>query len=68
MNTLSRSFIQRCPKVDYVREILETPDGGLVAIDWANLNSSQKLILIVLPGNTGTSKENYVTHFVDEAG
>ena len=43
------------------------PDGGVIAIDWLNLDSPQKVILLVLPGLTGSSKENYVTHFVDEA-
>ena len=60
--------MQRCIQMNYIREILKTPDGGLVAIDWSNLEAPKKLILLVLPGITGSSKDNYVTHLVDEAG
>ena len=61
-------MIQRCVKLNFSREVLTTPDGGQIAIDWANLDSSKKCIVLVLPGLTGSSKENYVTHLVDEAG
>ena len=39
----------------------------MIAIDWANLEAPKKVILLVLPGITSSSQENYVTHFVDEA-
>lgn len=67
LNTIMFSFIQRCIKHDYTREILKTDDGGLIAIDWANLDAPKKVILIVFPGLTGCSKDNYVTHLVDKA-
>ena len=67
-NTIFVGFMQRCIKVDYSREVLKMADGGLVAIDWSNINAPQKLILMIIPGNTGSSKSCYVTHFVDEAG
>jgi len=60
-------MIQRCIKHNYSRELLYTPDGGVIAIDWANLNSPKKVVVLVLPGLTGSSKENYVTHFVEKA-
>jgi len=46
--------------------VLNTPDGGLIAIDWANLGAPKKVILLVLPGLTGSSAENYVTHLVEK--
>ena len=61
-------MIQRCVKLNYFREVVKTPDGGLIALDWANLNASKNIILLVLPGIIGSSKMNYVTHLVDEAG
>ncbi len=68
LNTLIFGLIQKCIKHKYVREIITTEDGGEIAIDWANLNSTKnKVIVLVLPGLTGSSKDNYVTHFVDEA-
>jgi abhydrolase domain-containing protein 1/3 len=67
VNTIVFAVIQRCIKHHYYREILKTRDGGLVAIDWANLGAPKKLILLVLPGLTGSSKDNYVTHLADEA-
>ena len=39
----------------------------MIAIDWANLNASKKVVLLVLPGITGSSQESFVTHLVDEA-
>jgi abhydrolase domain-containing protein 1/3 len=67
LNTIVFAIIQRCLKIDYKREVLKTSDGGLIAIDWCNEKASQKLVLLVLPGLTGSSKDNYVTHLVDQA-
>ncbi len=68
-NTAVFALIQRVIKHNYSREILKTADGGLIAIDWLNQNNAKnKLIVLVLPGLTGSSKENYVTHLVDKAG
>lgn len=67
LNTIVFAFVQRCIKQDYEREILTADDGGLVAIDWVNLKAPKKVILVVFPGLTGCSKDNYVTHLVDKA-
>ena len=67
LNTAVFSVIQRCIKHDYNREILKTPDGGQIAIDWTNEDAKNNLIMLVLPGLTGCSKDNYVSHFVDKA-
>ena len=66
LNTVIFAIIQRCVKHHYYREVLNTADGGLIAIDWANLGAPKKVILLVLPGLTGSSKENYVTHLVEK--
>ena len=67
-NTIILAVMQRCVKTNYTREILTTQDGGRLAIDWSNVDeSSKKLVLLILPGLTGSSKDNYVTHFVDKA-
>ncbi len=69
LNTILFAMIQRCVKVEYKREILKTEDGGQIALDWVerNLDESKKLILLILPGLTGSSKDSYVTHLADEA-
>ena len=52
LNTIILAIFQRCVKVNYDREILKTQDGGVIAIDWANIEeSNKKLILIIFPGN-----------------
>lgn len=69
INTAVLAVIQKVLPHDYHREILKTQDGGLLAVDWANINSSdKKMVVLVLPGLTGSSKENYVTHLVEKAG
>lgn len=68
LNTVVLAFLQKVIKHDYFREVLKTPDGGLIAIDWANYHRSEKkMILLVLPGLTGSSKANYVSHLVEKA-
>lgn len=67
LNTIVFALVQRCIPHHYVREILKTQDGGLIAIDWANLGAPKRVIFLVLPGLTGSSKENYVTHLVEKA-
>lgn len=69
INTAVLAMIQKVLPHDYHREVLKTQDGGLLAIDWANINSNdKKMVVLVLPGLTGSSKENYVTHLVEKAG
>ena len=38
-----------------------------MAIDWLNTKATNNLVILVLPGLTGDSKDNYVTHFVEKA-
>lgn len=68
LNTITLALIQKIIKHDYLREVLKTQDGGVLAIDWANIkNSDKKVIVLVLPGLTGSCRENYVTHLVQKA-
>lgn len=47
-----------------IREYIDAPDGGRVAIDWAptkeNLDKDETPCLVVLHGLTGGSHESYI--------
>jgi predicted alpha/beta-fold hydrolase len=69
INTAVLAMIQKVLPHNYHRELLKTQDGGLLALDWANMTSyANKMIVLVLPGLTGSSKENYVSHLIEKAG
>ncbi|XP_029679738.1 phospholipase ABHD3 isoform X2 [Formica exsecta] len=56
------------PPIKYRREILTLPDGGEVALDWAEKDCSvTSPIVIVLPGLTGGSQAEYVKCLVSAA-
>ena len=73
VNTALFAAIQKCVKVNYERELVRLDDGGTIALDWSMHNeaatkqASKKLVVLVLPGLCGSSKENYITHMVEEA-
>ncbi|XP_058804046.1 phospholipase ABHD3-like [Phymastichus coffea] len=49
------------PSIKYRREMLTLSDGGEVALDWAEENSSPASpIVIILPGLTGASQAEYI--------
>ena len=59
------------------REILTLDDGGVVALDWGllehstpssreTLGRSDTPILLILPGITGCSMDNYILHLVED--
>nr|CCA16551.1 serine protease family S33 putative [Albugo laibachii Nc14] len=54
----------------YKRELVEFPDGGISAIDWALPTNSKSLIdptiptMLILPGFTGTSQSVYIRSLV----
>ncbi|XP_014234259.1 phospholipase ABHD3-like [Trichogramma pretiosum] len=49
------------PHMKYRRELLTLSDGGEVALDWAEENSSNSSpIVIILPGLTGASQAEYI--------
>lgn len=66
VQTLLRSFIQSRPKIEYHSEMLLMPDGGQVKLDWAggSNNSRNCPTVLMLPGLTGCSADNYVLHMV----
>lgn len=64
--TVIASLLKSHPLVDYSREFIHMPDGGVVALDWANSASipTSHFTVLILPGLTGTSDDNYIRHFV----
>ncbi|XP_072041838.1 phospholipase ABHD3-like [Amphiura filiformis] len=56
--------------VDYRREMVHTPDGGEIAIDWADnddgspYETSERPIVIIIPGLAGSSEEDYIKRMV----
>lgn len=63
---------EKHPNVDYERQLLEMPDGGVVSLDWAlpirsdgsvtplsEIDANKRTVLI-LPGLTGGSSEHYI--------
>ena len=63
--TVVGNVLKSQPFVDYNRQVLHTPDGGMLALDWVNAgNPSTPLTVLILPGLTGTSGHNYIRHFV----
>ena len=70
--TVVASLLKRTLPVRYRRELLETPDGGEIALDWVD-NNSETLenpaahpTVLILPGLTGTSRQNYILHLVQQ--
>jgi abhydrolase domain-containing protein 1/3 len=52
----------------YKREIVQQLDGGILAIDWAGPKAKKsKKILLIAPGITGDSSEQYVRHLGHDA-
>lgn len=63
--TVVGNVLKSRPFVYYNRQVLHTPDGGILALDWVNAgNPSTPLTVLILPGLTGTSGHNYIRHFV----
>lgn len=68
LTPISNAFRQRNPKLNFYRELLSTPDGGTISVDWydpVQLGSSLPLsfstpIALFIPGLTGTSDAEYL--------
>lgn len=55
------------PKLKYEREIIKMPDNGEVSLDWYNddnLKTSNKPIVILMPGLVGDSQTEYIVSLV----
>ncbi|KAE9033859.1 hypothetical protein PR001_g9972 [Phytophthora rubi] len=50
LQTIKFAFDKRAPLVDYKRQLLDMPDGGVVSLDWA-----------LLPGHSPARKESSVS-------
>ncbi|ETK79632.1 hypothetical protein F441_14775 [Phytophthora nicotianae CJ01A1] len=83
LQTVRFAYDERGPNINYKRQLMKLPDGGVVSLDWAllhdqnvpnqvtDLNSSgssswlpdvepTRRTVILLPGLTGGSPENYI--------
>lgn len=74
LQTLVRVFIKSSPKVTYRNELIRTPDGGQISLDWVDNGTSNaypeptfRPTVLILPGLTGNSQQTYVLHAVSQA-
>ncbi|XP_033010913.1 phospholipase ABHD3 [Lacerta agilis] len=74
IQTLLRPFITSRPSVEYRNELITATDGGQISLDWFDNHdsihypdSSIRPTILLLPGLTGTSKESYILHMIQES-
>ena len=72
VETIFAALFRRRPHILYDRELVQMPDGGVVALDTEDLQESDRLpadapVLLLLPGLTGGSEDSYVQHAVVHA-
>ncbi|KAH0617784.1 hypothetical protein JD844_016371 [Phrynosoma platyrhinos] len=74
VQTLIRPFITARPYVQYRNELITAADGGQISLDWFDNHdsvpypdSNSRPTILLLPGLTGTSKESYILHMIQES-
>ncbi|XP_032079118.1 phospholipase ABHD3 [Thamnophis elegans] len=74
LQTLLRPFITSKPNVQYRNELVTATDGGQISLDWFDNDnsiqypdSSTRPTVLLLPGLTGTSKESYILHMIQQS-
>ncbi|XP_059420107.1 phospholipase ABHD3-like isoform X1 [Carassius carassius] len=74
VQTLLRPFVTAKPLVNYRNELITAPDGGQISLDWfdnddsaSHPDQSTRPTVLLLPGLTGTSRESYILHMVQQS-
>ncbi|KAJ0058967.1 hypothetical protein NL108_003308, partial [Boleophthalmus pectinirostris] len=74
IQTLLRPFVTAKPGVVYRNELIKAADGGQISLDWfdnddssSHPNPSCRPTVLLLPGLTGTSRESYILHMVQQS-
>ncbi|XP_066481097.1 phospholipase ABHD3 [Tiliqua scincoides] len=74
VQTLLRPFITSRPYVQYRNELIKATDGGQISLDWFDNedsicfpDSSTRPTILLLPGLTGTSRESYILHMIEQS-
>uniref|UniRef100_A0A672T157 Phospholipase ABHD3 n=1 Tax=Sinocyclocheilus grahami TaxID=75366 RepID=A0A672T157_SINGR len=74
VQTLLRPFVTAKPWVNYRNELIRAPDGGQISLDWFDNDDSAshpdqftRPTVLLLPGLTGTSRESYILHMVQQS-
>ncbi|XP_073710830.1 phospholipase ABHD3 [Misgurnus anguillicaudatus] len=74
IQTLLRPFVTAKPWVSYRNELIRAPDGGQISLDWfdnddsvSHPDPSTRPTVLLLPGLTGTSRESYILHMVQQS-
>uniref|UniRef100_UPI00358F0FA7 protein ABHD1-like n=1 Tax=Myxine glutinosa TaxID=7769 RepID=UPI00358F0FA7 len=70
LQTLLRFLLKSKPLLTYRTELLRTADGGQLSLDWLegpNQQLNPQLTVLLLPGLTSNSRENYILHLAAQA-
>ncbi|XP_021444822.1 phospholipase ABHD3 isoform X2 [Oncorhynchus mykiss] len=74
IQTVLRPFVTAKPGVSYRNELIGAADGGQISLDWfdnddsaSHPNSATRPTVLLLPGLTGTSRESYILHMVQQS-